>query len=107
MKKFIIPVLIISLTGCSPLSRMKKYEGQPIQSVLTVLGKPTLISESEGDTIYIFESSKTLPRAEINKGQTTLDPMLTPTVIKTEKAVFKVVGGKVSEVKKETEYTRR
>jgi len=99
--------ILLGFMGCGPMRKLNKYRGQEIKSVIDDLGEPaSVIPLSEGK-IYIWEKSTTLKSTEIAKGQMTLDPMISPAVIKTEKTVFTTMDGKVVAVKKETEYTRK
>ena len=107
MKIRIILIFLVLAAGCSTLSKLKRYEGKPIQSVIDTMGKPSAIAAFSGDSLFIYKNEKLLQGAEINKGQTTLDPMVTPSVTKSETLIFRVKGGVVINVKKEIEYNRR
>jgi hypothetical protein len=106
-------VLVLSLLflligiGCGTLHELRKYEGQPVSVLEKNLGKPaTVIPTSEGE-LYVYEKTEELSGMEISKGQGTLDPMVTPATLKTEKVLFRVIKGVVVEVSREVEYERK
>ena len=64
------------------------------------------ILERENEKIYVFEKVKKLRSTEINQAKLTLDPMITPSVTKTERFYFTVQKGVIVKAKKEEEYER-
>ncbi|NQU85975.1 MAG: hypothetical protein HQ541_09465 [Mariniphaga sp.] len=107
MKKYIILVIIPLFLACSGLKQLKKYNGMEARSLEKDFGKPTSIIPTSDGEIYIYETKTKLESTEIGKGQTTLDPMVSPAATKTEKTIFTFVNGKVVGVKKEIEYDRK
>ncbi|MBN2173049.1 MAG: hypothetical protein JW731_02880 [Bacteroidales bacterium] len=106
-KKYILLFFIILITSCAGLHHLKKYEGSDIKLVKKDLGEPTSIIPTSTGEIYIYEKTSELKGTEINKGQTTLDPILSPAVKKSERIIFTVTNGIIISVKKEVDYTRK
>jgi hypothetical protein len=107
MRNWVVLFVLVIAFSCSTTSKLRKFEGKPIQSVMDAMGKPARIGAFSSDSLFIYENKEVLRGAEISKGQTTLDPMITPAVTKSEIMIFRVKGGIVTEVRKEIEYTRR
>ena len=107
MRRFILPMLLIFFMSCGPLAHLKKYKEQPVSAIENQFGKPTTIIPLDDGKLYVYETTEELKGTEISKGQTTLDPMVSPATIKTEKLIFKVVDGVVVSVSREVDYKRK
>ncbi len=108
MAKYIYFILLVVLiAGCGVQSRINKMKGHTVSSMLQELGKPTTIIPRASDSVYVYEIKKELASTEINKGALTLDPMVTPTVEKTDKYIFVVKSGYVVETRHEKTYIRK
>jgi len=69
-------------------------------------GKPVTIIDKNEEKVYIFEKTTKLKSTEISQGKLTLDPMITPKVIKTERYYFTVKDSIIIDAKFEEEYDR-
>jgi hypothetical protein len=107
MKRIFLVLGLIIFIGCGTTNQLSRYKGKGIEAVIKNFGDPTSIIPVSGGSIYIFEQSTKLRSAEISKGQTTLDPMVSPATTKTEKNTFTVINGKVVKATKEIGYSRR
>ena len=107
MNKYIAILFIILFSACAGLSSLKKFKGSGIETFKREFGEPTRIVPLPGREMYIYEVKTELGSTEINKGQGTLDPMITPAAVKTERTIFIVIDGIVKDIQKEVEYTRK
>ena len=82
------------------------FRSQPVEVVQSAYGSPASIIERENDTLYIFEESEQLRSTEISQGRLSLDPIVTPAVVKTNRYYFTVKNGIITEVSTEEEYER-
>jgi hypothetical protein len=101
---FAIAILIVSCSGQKKLT--KTYYGKSVAELTEEFGNPKTIFEKENEKIYVFEKVKKLRSTEINQAKLTLDPMITPSVTKTERFYFTVQEGVIVKVKMEEEYER-
>ncbi|HZH74330.1 MAG TPA: hypothetical protein VFD91_17695 [Mariniphaga sp.] len=108
MIRFLYILLIISfMVSCSTTRKLQKsYNGKPVSILKKDYGIPSTIIERKRDTIYIYEKADSLRSTEISQGRLTLDPIITPAVVKTERFYFTVEKGIITEVRSEDEYKR-
>lgn len=108
MIRYLYIMVIFSLLGsCSPQRKLQKaYHGQPVSILKKEYGIPATIIERKNDTIFMYEKVDSLRSTEISQGRLSLDPIITPAVIKTERIYFTVKKGVVTEVSSEDEYER-
>ena len=106
--KFIFVILIatVFLACGSQRSLQKAYNGKPVESLHKEYGNPSTVIEQNGDSIYVFEKTQTLRSTEISQGKLTLDPIITPAVVKTERYYFTVKNGIITTVRTGEEYKR-
>ena len=100
-------IVLLFFIGCGNIRHLKKLEGEKIEVVEKEYGKPDSIIPISDGQLYIYKKTKNLKSAEINQGQLSLDPMVTPKVTKTEKIVFTVKNGVVKNIKREIEYVKK
>lgn len=108
MRKLLFIVLIAGLiTACGAQRNLQKnYAGKPVTVLQDEYGDPSSVIERDNDTIYIFEKLEELNSTEISQGKLTLDPIVTPAVVKTSRYYFTVKNGIISEVRTDEEYQR-
>lgn len=108
MLKFIHILLAATLiTACGPQRKLQKeFTGKPVKELEDTYGKPASIIELGSDSVYVFEKSEKLKPTEISQGRLTLDPIVTPAVVKTERFYFTVKNGRVTTVRKDEAYER-
>lgn len=108
MKRIALVLLIISSISCSTQRQLRKaYVGEPFSKVEMKFDQPKTVIEQEGEKLYIFEKTEELASTEIGQGQLTLDPIITPKVIKTERYYFTVKNGTVIKARFEEDYERK
>ncbi len=107
MNRIFILAIIILIVSCSPLRSLQKtYVGKP-QSVLSAkFGNPKTVFDHKNEKIYVYEIVKELKSTQINQGKLTMDPMVSPVVVKTERYYFTVKDEKIIKVQVEDEYQR-
>jgi hypothetical protein len=107
MYRIYIFFIFISLVSCSQQKKLQKtYVGKP-QSVLSKeFGYPKTIIDRENEKVYVYEIVKEIKSTTINQGKLTLDPMVSPTVDKTQRYYFIVKDDMIVKVKLEEEYHR-
>ena len=95
------------MVSCSPQRSLQKaYIGKP-QSVLSAnFGNPKTVFDRENEKIYVYEIVKELKSTQINQGKLSMDPMVSPVVVKTERYYFTVIDEKIIKVQVEDEYQR-
>ena len=108
MAKIILYSLILLLmVACGTQRQLHKaFVGKPVTVLHEKFGEPKTIIDSDQKKIYIFEKEKKLESTEIKQGRLTLDPIVTPKVVKTERCYFTVEDGVVIKTKYEEEYER-
>ncbi len=108
MHRFLMIVAAgLILFSCGTQRQLQRtYIGQPVTTLNDNFGQPVSIIDREQEKVYIFEEEEELKRTEINQGKLTLDPIVTPKVLKTKRYYFTVKNGKISAVKFEEEYDR-
>ena len=95
------------LLACTPQAKIKKLEGHSLTFMLNELGKPTRIKIVNTDSVYIYEIKKDLRSTEISKATITLDPMVSPEVLKNELYLFTIKNGMVVNTDHHIEYDRK
>ncbi|WP_167619370.1 hypothetical protein [Maribellus sediminis] len=107
MHRLILLLLLILVFGCSSQKKLQRtFVGKPLSAFEKAYGKPVaLLDRSEGK-VYVFAKTEVLKSTEIGQAKLTLDPMMTPTVTKTDKYYVTVKNDVVTKVKQETEYER-
>jgi hypothetical protein len=95
------------MVSCSPQRNLQKaYVGKPISVLSGKFGNPKTVFEQENEKIYVYEIVKELKSTTINQGKLSLDPIVSPVVVKTERYYFTVRNDKIIEAKMEDEYQR-
>lgn len=79
---------------------------QPEIKLQETFGSPTTVIDRNSDKIFIFEKTEELESTEINQGKLTLDPIITPKVLKTERYIFTIREGIIIRTNFEEEYER-
>lgn len=98
--------MVISISCSTQKKIQKSYVGEPLIKLQEELGKPKTTFEQEDGTMYIFEKETELRSTEISQGKLTLDPMVSPMVMKTERYYVTVKDGVITKIKLEEEYER-
>src|SRR5690606_16915783 len=108
MRNLIFILLVAGLlTSCGAHRKLQRnYTGKPVAVLQNEYGNPSSVIERENDTIYIFEKSEELNSTEISQGKLTLDPIVTPAVVKTSRYYFTVKNGIITEIRTDEEYQR-
>ncbi len=107
MNKVLLLLFIVLLVSCGPQRKLQRtYVGKPVSVIETELGKAINSFEKEEGQIYVFEKIIHLKDTEISQHKITLDPIITPKVIKTERYFVTAVDGVISKIKMEEEYER-
>ena len=104
---FIIVTILLSVLSCSVQNKLNhQFIGQDkkaLDEYFEQTGIVVPISAERQMVVYTY--SKALPSITINKGVTTLDPMVSPSVQKTQKFTFYLdKNGKVTECKYDLSY---
>jgi hypothetical protein len=103
---FIIFIFILLVSCSQQRSLQKTYVGKS-QSILSKeFGYPKTVLERENEKVYVYEIVKELKSTTINQGKLTMDPMVSPVVVKTQRYYFTVKGDKIMKVEVEDEYQR-
>lgn len=112
MKKFkylLLTAAIASLISCSVQSKMtKQFVGKDKTELYNYFGQRGAIIPLSADKRYVvYTQTKHLKSATINKGVTTLDPMVSPSVQKNQKYTFYLdKNDKVTECKYDLDYQK-
>lgn len=107
LNRMILLLFVVLLASCSGQKKLTKtYYGKSIEELKEEFGSPKTIFEKENEKIYVFEKVEKLRSTEINQAKLTLDPMITPSVTKTERYYFTIQEGIIIKVKMEEEYER-
>jgi hypothetical protein len=107
MKKIFIILLIFITVSCSQQRALKKaYVGKPISVLSEKYGYPKVVLDQKDEKVYVYEIVKELKSSTINQGKLSLDPMVSPSVQKTERYYFTVKNDKIVDAKIEEEYDR-
>ena len=107
MYRLLFIILLTFMVSCGvQRSLQKTYVGKP-QSVLSAnFGYPKTVLEHGDEKVYVYEIIKELKSTEISQAKLTLDPIISPSVQKTERYYFTVKEDKIVGVKVEDEYDR-
>ncbi|MFW5823195.1 MAG: hypothetical protein ACOCU7_07370 [Tangfeifania sp.] len=106
-KTIVIFLIFLGLVSCGTQRQLKKsFTGKPATVLEPQFGKPKTITETAGDSVYIFEQTEELRSTEIGQGRLALDPIVTPKVKKTERFYFTVKNGRIINSRFEEEYER-
>ena len=107
MKNLILFVLFMALFSCGTQKQLQRdFVGKPVSALGKTFGQPKTVIEKNDSKIYIFEKEEELKSTEIDQGRLTLDPIVTPKVVKTERYIFTVKDSVVQSVRMEEEYER-
>lgn len=107
MKNIIIVLFAVLALACSgPKKLHKTYVGKPVSELQAKFGKPVTVFDQKDGKMYVFEKTEELESTEISQGKLTLDPIVTPKVVKTERYYATVKDGVVVKIKMEEEYER-
>lgn len=107
IRYLIVIIAFFTMLSCSVQSKLNK---QFIGKDKTVLDKyygqnGVIVPLSADKQVVTYTQSKTLRSTAINKGVTTLDPMISPSVQKRQKFIFYLnKEGKVIDCKYDLEY---
>lgn len=103
----IVVLLSFFVISCSTQKQLQRdFVGEPVAELNKSFGVPkTIIDNAEGK-IYVFEKEEKLRSTEIDQGKLTLDPIVTPKVVKTERFYFTIENGIVKDARVEEEYER-
>lgn len=106
-KAVLVSLIFFVLLSCGTQRQLQKaFTGKPVSALEEEFGVPETVIDKEQEKIYVFEKEKKLERTEIDQGRLTLDPILTPKVLKTERYIFTVKNGTVTKARYEEEYER-
>lgn len=107
MKKIFVILLIFIGISCSQQRTLKKaYVGKPVSVLSDKYGYPKVVLDQKDEKVYVYEIVKELKSSTINQGKLSLDPMVSPSVQKTERYYFTVKNDKIVDAKIEEEYDR-
>ena len=100
-------VSILLLSSCGTQNQLKKtWMNQPELKLREAFGSPTTIIDRNSEKVFIFEKTEELESTEINQGKLTLDPVITPKVLKTERYIFTISEGIIIRTNFEENYER-
>lgn len=107
MYRIFIFIFLVTLISCGvQRSLQKAYLGKPTSVLSEKFGKPKTILDWGDEKVYVYEIVTELKSTEISQAKLTLDPMISPSVEKTERYYFTVEDEKIVKVKLEEEYKR-
>ncbi len=99
--------IIFLLSSCGTQNQLNRaWMNQPETKLQESFGSPTRIIEGDNDKVFIFEKNEELRSTEINQGKLSLDPMISPKVLKTERYIFTIREGIIIKTNFEEEYER-
>jgi hypothetical protein len=103
---FIIGIFLF-IYSCGTQNQLKKtWMNQSETKLQESFGSPVTVIDRENDKVMIFEKQEELRSTEISQGRLTLDPIITPKVMKTERYTFTVQNGIITGTKFEEKYER-
>jgi len=109
-RKLIVPFIIgtfLIMYSCGTQNQLKKtWMNQPETKLQESFGSPVTVIDRENDKVMIFEKQEELRSTEISQGRLTLDPIITPKVMKTERYSFTVRNGIITQTKFEELYKK-
>jgi hypothetical protein len=107
MKYLVLLIVIVFFSACGIQKKLnREYSGKPLSVVKESFGEPKIILDNEDGQIYVYEKEEELGSTEISQGRLTLDPIVTPKVVKTKRYYFTVKNDIVISSKFEEEYNR-
>lgn len=107
MKRFFIFLILLAIISCSSQRKItRQFVGKSIAEVEAQLGQPKTVFDRAEGKVYVFEKTEELRSTEINQAKLTLDPMVTPSVTKTERYYVTVKNDVVTKIELENEYER-
>ncbi len=107
MKRILTIFILILLFACSPQRKLSHhFVGKNISELKAELGEPKTVFDRSGEKVYVFEKIEELRSTEVSQGKLTLDPMVTPKVVKTERYYVSVKDEVVTSIELENEYER-
>ena len=99
--------IVLFVISCGTERQLTRhFKGKPVSELGLEFGAPKSVIDSDGEKIYIYEKTEKLNSTEINQGKLTLDPIVTPKVLKTERYFFTIKNNIVTKVRFEEEYER-
>lgn len=99
--------IIFLLFSCGTQNKLNRaWMNQPETKLQESFGSPTRIIEVDNDKVFIFEKNEELRSTEISQGKLSLDPMISPKVLKTERYIFTIREGIIIKTNFEEEYER-
>jgi len=106
-KTLFLAILLLITISCGTQRQLQKaFVGKRVTEVAEKFGAPISVIDKDDEKIYIFEKEEELRRTEIDQGKLTLDPIVTPKVVKTNRYYFTVKEGVVTKARMEEEYER-
>lgn len=100
-------MVLLTMFACSMQRKLsRQYIGKDISEIEAELGQPKTVLDRDDGKVYVFEKTEELHSTEISQAKMTLDPMVTPKVLKTERYYITVVNDVVTKVEIENEYER-
>ena len=105
-KIFVILLVFISVSCSQQRALQKAYVGKPVSVLSEKYGYPKVVLDQKNGKVYVYEIVKALKSATISQGKLSLDPMVSPSVQKTERYYFTVKNDKIVDAKIEEEYDR-
>ena len=103
----ILLLAVVFMAACGTQKKIsRQYVNRPVADLTEAFGEPKAVIESADGYIFIYEKEKELESTEISQGRLTLDPIITPKVIKTTRYYFVVKNDIVISAKLEEEYKR-
>ena len=108
MYRILLAFLVFFFAACIPQRKLQRsLVGKPFAEIKKELGQPTTVFDNEDGKLYVFEKEEELESTEIHQARLTLDPIVTPKVLKTERYYITVKGEVVTKVRIENEYERQ
>lgn len=100
-------MLVITAVSCSHQRILRKtYVGKPVSVLSEKYGYPKVVLDQKNEKVYVYEIVKELESTTINQGKLSLDPIVSPSVQKTERYYFTVRNDIIVNAKIEEEYER-
>ncbi len=107
MRKLVAVMVLLTMFACSAQRKLsRQFIGKNISEIEAELGEAKTVFERGDEKVYVFEKTAELRSTEINQAKLTLDPMVTPKVIKTERYFVTVQNDRVTKIETENDYER-
>jgi hypothetical protein len=103
---FVILILFVAVSCSHQRALQKQYVGKPVSVLSEKYGYPKVVLDQKNEKIYVYEIVKELKSTTINQGKLSLDPIVSPSVEKTERYYFTVKNDIIVSAKIEEEYER-